>query len=161
VNTKEYNICVKNFSDAVFRFILKNLRHEADAEDLVQTAFERLWSNHREVSFDSAKSYLFTTAYRAMIDLIRKNKRVEYNEILPERQVRNDGENYELKEMLEKGLATLSEIQRSVIMLRDYEGYDYKEIGEIVGLNESQVKVYIFRARQKMQSFIKALQEQV
>jgi RNA polymerase sigma-70 factor (ECF subfamily) len=161
VNTKEYNICVKNCSDGLYRFILKNLRHEADAEDVVQTAFERLWANHAEVSSESAKSYLFTSAYRIMIDLIRKNKRIEYSETLPETAIRNIGENYELKELLEKGLATLSEVQRSVILLRDYEGYDYKEIGEIVNLNESQVKVYIFRARQKLQTFIKQIQEPV
>jgi RNA polymerase sigma-70 factor (ECF subfamily) len=96
-----------------------------------------------------------------MIDLIRKNKRIEYTETLPETAIRNNGENFELKEILEKGLQTLSEVQRSVLLLRDYEGYDYKEIGEIVNLNESQVKVYIFRARQKLQLFIKQVQETV
>lgn len=161
MNAKEYNICVKEHSDAVYRFILKNLRHEADAEDVVQTAFERLWTNHEGVSYESAKSFLFTTAYRAMIDLTRKNKRTTYSETLPEQSVRNNAENFEIRELLEKGLATLSEVQRSVIMLRDYEGYDYREIGEIVGLNESQVKVYIFRARQKLQNFIKGIQEPV
>jgi RNA polymerase sigma-70 factor (ECF subfamily) len=161
VTTKEYNICVKSYSDGAYRFILKNIRHEADAEDVVQTAFERLWMNHANVSFDTAKSYIFTTAYRLMIDLIRKNKRIEYTETLPETEIRNKGENFELKELLEKGLQTLSEVQRSVLLLRDYEGYDYKEIGEIVNLNESQVKVYIFRARQKLQVFIKQVQETV
>jgi RNA polymerase sigma factor (sigma-70 family) len=161
VNAKEYNICVKEHSDAVYRFILKNLRHEADAEDVVQTAFERLWTNHEGISCESAKSFLFTTAYRAMIDLTRKNKRTAYSETLPEQSVRNNAENFEIRELLEKGLSTLSEVQRAVIMLRDYEGYDYREIGEIVGLNESQVKVYIFRARQKLQVFIKGIQELV
>ena len=161
MNAKEYNICVKEHSDAVYRFILKNLRHEADAEDVVQIAFEKLWLNHEKVALQSAKSFLFTTAYRAMIDLIRKNKRTAYDENIPDSQIRNKGEQYELKEILDKGLATLSEIQRSVLLLRDYEGYDYREIGEIIGLNESQVKVYIFRARQKTQTFIKGIQEPV
>jgi RNA polymerase sigma-70 factor (ECF subfamily) len=161
VTTKEYNICVNSYSDGTYRFILKNIRHEADAEDVVQTTFERLWMNHANVSFDTAKSNIFTTAYRLMIDLIRKNKRIEYTETLPETAIRNNGENFELKEILEKGLQTLSEVQRSVLLLRDYEGYDYKEIGEIVNLNESQVKVYIFRARQKLQLFIKQVQETV
>lgn len=159
VTPKEYNICVANYSDAVYRFIVKNLRHQADAEDVVQTAFERLWINHAIVTFEKAKSYLFTTAYRCMIDLIRKAKRIEYAEQLPEQAIRNMGENYEVKELLEKGLKELSEIQRSVLLLRDYEGYNYEEIGEITGLNESQVKVYIFRARQKLQAFIKNIQE--
>ncbi|HXP48902.1 MAG TPA: RNA polymerase sigma factor, partial [Bacteroidia bacterium] len=58
------------------------------------------------------------------------------------------------KEVLNEALNKLPEIQRSVIMLRDYEGYDYNEIGEITGLNESQVKVYIFRARKFLKNYI-------
>jgi RNA polymerase sigma-70 factor (ECF subfamily) len=42
-------------------------------------------------------------------------------------------------------------------MLRDYEGYAYQEIGEITGLNESQVKVYIFRARAALKKYIVSL----
>jgi RNA polymerase sigma factor (sigma-70 family) len=161
VTPKEYNTCVANFSDGVYRFILKNLRHQADAEDVVQTSFERLWINHTSVSFEKAKSYLFTIAYRCMIDLIRKAKRIEYPEQLPEQEVLNMGENYAVKELLEKGLKELSEIQRSVILLRDYEGYSYEEIGKITELKESQVKVYIFRARQKLKSYIKSIEQTV
>jgi RNA polymerase sigma-70 factor (ECF subfamily) len=59
-----------------------------------------------------------------------------------------------LKEVINNALELLPEIQRTVIMLRDYEGYDYAEIGEITNLNESQVKVYIFRARQTLKNYI-------
>jgi RNA polymerase sigma-70 factor (ECF subfamily) len=55
---------------------------------------------------------------------------------------------------LNKGLELLPEIQKSVLLLRDYEGYDYSEIGTITGLNESQVKVYIFRARTFLKNYI-------
>ena len=48
----------------------------------------------------------------------------------------------------------LPEIQRSVVLLRDYEGYSYQEIGEITGLTESQVKVYIYRARLFLKAYI-------
>ena len=47
----------------------------------------------------------------------------------------------------------MSEVQRSVVMLRDYEGYDYSEIGEICKLSESQVKAYIFRARKQLKEY--------
>jgi len=59
---------------------------------------------------------------------------------------------------LNEALNKLPEIQRSVIMLRDYEGYDYNEIGEITGLNESQVKVYIFRARKFLKNYIGSIE---
>ena len=62
--------------------------------------------------------------------------------------------NSELKEILENALAKLPEQQRQLILLRDYEGYSYNEIGEITGLNETQVKVYIFRARKVLKDYI-------
>ena len=73
---KEYNDCVRLYADNVFRFIVKNLRHEEDARDVVQTAFEKLWINRMDVDNEKCKSYLFTVAYNQMIDHLRKVKRV-------------------------------------------------------------------------------------
>ena len=60
----------------------------------------------------------------------------------------------DLKEILDEAVEKLPEIQRSVLLLRDYEGYSYEEIGQITGLNESQVKVYIYRARIFMKNYL-------
>ena len=62
---------------------------------------------------------------------------------------------------LEKALNKLPEIQKSVVLLRDYEGYSYEEIGEICGLKESQVKVYIFRARTFLKNYIGSIEKVV
>jgi len=89
-----------------------------------------------------------------MIDSIRKEKRQIVTDI-SEMPVASDHNHYsDLKEILDEGLRRLSEIQRSVILLRDYEGYSYEEIGEITSLNESQVKVYIYRARVFLKNYI-------
>ncbi|MCR6722423.1 MAG: hypothetical protein NVV59_19505 [Chitinophagaceae bacterium] len=77
---KEYNNCVETWSDNVYRFILKNLRHEDDARDVVQTAFEKMWRNRADVDASRSKSYLFTVAYHQMIDHIRKVKRISLKE---------------------------------------------------------------------------------
>ena len=77
---REYNECVNQYADNVYRFILKNLRHEEDARDIVQTAFEKLWRNRESVESGKSKSYLFTVAYNQMIDHIRKHKRVQLKE---------------------------------------------------------------------------------
>src|SRR5579872_2019820 len=73
---KDYNDCVTNYADNVYRFILKNLRHEEDSRDVVQTAFEKLWKNRHEVEMVKSKSFLFTIAYHQMIDHLRKTKRI-------------------------------------------------------------------------------------
>ncbi|MEM6726257.1 MAG: RNA polymerase sigma factor [Bacteroidota bacterium] len=154
MTAQEYNQCVALYADRVYRFILKNLKHEQDARDVVQQAFEVLWVKHDQVDFKKSRSYLFTTAYNAMIDYLRKVKRMDYVETVPESSYRPEAEQFELKEILQKAIDKLSETQRSVLLLRDYEGYSYKEIAEITELSESQVKVYIFRARKKMQEYL-------
>lgn len=154
MTVKEYNNAVELYSDNVFRFILKNIRDEEKAKDIVQDAFEKMWHKVYEIEALKCKSYLFTTAYRRMIDIIRREKKQgNWNEVSEKSYSHN--RNYsDLSEILQKALAQLSEIQRSVIMLRDYEGYDYNEIGEITNLTLSQVKVYIFRARKILKEYL-------
>lgn len=153
----EYNTCVDKYSDGVYRFILKNTGDEETAKDIVQDAFFKMWEKVKQISYEKSRSYLFTTAYHNMIDLLRKEKRAnEYNEAnLMESVAEN---NYtDIKEVLDEAVSRLPDIQRSVVLLRDYEGYSYEEIGNITGLNESQVKVYIYRARMFLKQYIGSL----
>ncbi|MCC6288611.1 MAG: RNA polymerase sigma factor [Chitinophagaceae bacterium] len=150
---KEYNECVSQYADNVFRFIFKNLRHEEDARDVVQTAFEKLWRNREGVLYEKSKSYLFAVAYNQMIDHIRKGKRVSLkDEFKEETSIQEPKQS--LKRILEEALSRLNETQRSLIMLKDYEGYSYEEIGKITGLSESQVKVYLHRARLQLKEYL-------
>jgi len=146
---KEFNECVTNYADNVYRFILKNLRHEEDARDVVQTAFEKLWKCREEVQAIKSKSYLF---YHRLSPDDRSYPKSEKGTVTGRVQGRvesggNPHPAQDLKKILEKGLARLNETQRSLVLLKDYEGYSYEEIGQITGLNESQVKVYLHRAR--------------
>ena len=151
---KEYNDCVNQHADNVFRFIVKNLRHEEDARDVVQSAFEKLWRHREEVDSNKIKSYLFTVAYNQMIDHIRKAKRVYLKEEFREDSRVINRESNNVKAILQEALARLNETQRSLVMLKDYEGYSYEEIGTIMNLSESQVKVYLHRARLQLKEYI-------
>ena len=151
---REYNECVNLYADNVYRFILKNLRHEEDAKDVVQGAFEKLWLNRKQVENDRSKSYLFTIAYHQMIDHIRKNKRISLKEEFNDDARGTVSPAHDTKRILNEALAKLNEKQRSLVMLKDYEGYSYEEIGKITGLNESQVKVYLHRARLQLREYI-------
>lgn len=154
MTVEEYNTCVDSFADGLYRFILKNIKDNGLAEDIVQDTFEKLWIKIADVTFDKAKSYIYTIGYNAMIDRIRKDKRLVVFE-QEEHNVQTVLPAYsDVKQVLNKALETLSDIQRNVILLRDYQGYSYAEIGEITGLNESQVKVYIYRARLALKEYI-------
>lgn len=155
---KEYNDCVTLYADNVYRFILKNLRLEDDARDVVQTAFEKLWKNRQEVDAAKSKSYLFTIAYHQMIDHLRKVRRIQLREEFREEARVSDKPAHNLKKVLEEALSRLNETQRSLVLLKDYEGYSYAEIGQITGLNESQVKVYLHRARIQLKNYLVRLE---
>jgi len=152
MTTGEYNQSVDLYADRLYRFIYKSLNDIYKAEDIVQDSYEKLWRNVKNVNFDKVRSYLFTTAYHTMIDRLRKEKKTSLTDKLPETSHENSYS--DLSEILHEGLTRLPDIQRVVLLLRDYEGYSYKEIGELTDLTESQVKVYIYRARVFLKKFI-------
>jgi RNA polymerase sigma-70 factor (ECF subfamily) len=150
----EFNTCVDQYADNLYRFILKTVRDKDIAKDIVQDTYEKLWLKVSEVESSNAKSYMFTTGYRTMIDFLRREKKKQqwddgYEETHSHSKQYND-----LKQVLQEAIDKLPEDQKAVILLRDYEGYDYKEIGDITGLSESQVKVYIFRGRQFLKNYL-------
>lgn len=150
----EYNAAVDAHSDGIYRFALKHLRDEELAKDVVQESFARLWSRVDQVEAAKAKSYLFTTAHHAMVDEVRKGSRSRRMEEHHEELRHTSQDQPDMKEVLDAALARLPAIQRSVVLLRDLEGYAYEEIAELTGLNLAQVKVYIYRGRTALKEYI-------
>ena len=154
MTVNDYNKSVSLYSDRIYRFVLKSIRDVHKAEDIVQDSYEKLWKNFENVNAEKVKSYLFTTAYHTMIDIIRKDKRSVFYDDLELKEESHENNYSDLSEILTEALGRLPEIQRMVLLLRDYEGYSYHEIGELTALNESQVKVYIYRARVFLKKYI-------
>jgi RNA polymerase sigma factor (sigma-70 family) len=154
MTVKEYNRSVEEFADSVYRFIRGNIKDDERANDIVQDSYERLWMHVAEIEYIVVKSWLFSTAYHIMIDIIRKEKRMTNLELIHEKEMIHESQYNDLNEILHKALDHLPEQQKSSVMLRDYEGYSYKEIGEITGLNEAQVKTNIYRGRVALKNFI-------
>lgn len=153
----DYNSCVKEWADAVFRFARKCTGNEEDARDVVQGSFEVLWQKRKDVAREKAKSFLFQVAYRQSVDQYRKQKRIslgepnEYEHITTTKQT-------DLKRVLDRALLQLDEQSRALVLLKDYEGYRYEEIGQITGLTESQVKVYLHRARKTLKNYLVSIE---
>jgi len=154
---KEYNKIVDLYSDSLYRFLLKSCKEEELSKDIVQDTFEKLWIHLDKVDFKKAKSYLFTMAYRKLIDVFRKTKLKQKFENQIDELV-HDQQYSDLDELLQKATNQLPEIQRTVVLLRDYEGYSYDEIAQITNLSASQVKVYIYRARVYLKNYIGSIE---
>lgn len=149
----DYNVCVKEWADALFRFACKCTGNEEDARDIVQNSFEVLWQKKKNVQPEKGKAFLFQVAYNQSIDLYRKQSRVDYKkEIRTERSVAPTGS--DLKQVLDRALSKLDEQSRALVLLKDYEGYRYDEIAQITGLSDSQVKVYLHRARKTLKDYL-------
>lgn len=155
MKNSEYNQLVTDCSDGLYRYALKLTNSEQHAQDMVQDAFEKIWIKKKQINFEKGKSYLFRTVHNLYIDYFRRSKIIHFEEEGKATNTPNlSTYHVDLSEILEKSLNQLNEIQKSAILLRDYEGYNYAEIGELLDLSEAQVKVTIFRARKKLQKLI-------
>lgn len=150
----DYNRAVDLWADGLYRFVLKNISDSEKSKDIIQDCFEKMWIHRENIDTEKVKSYLFTTAHHTMIDVIRKEKHatpLDWKKVAE--PIVNHGYS-DLQEVLHKAVQLLPEMQRSVVMLRDYEGYSYREISEITGITDVQVKVYIYRARVFLKGYI-------
>jgi RNA polymerase sigma-70 factor (ECF subfamily) len=154
MTVKEYNRSVELYADPVYRFIRANIKDEERANDIVQDSYEKLWRHVAEIDFSVVKSWLFSTAYHTMIDVIRKEKKVTNLEESYEASLIHESQYSDLNEILHAALERLPENQKTSVLLRDYEGYSYKEIGEITCQTEAQVKINIYRGRLALKSYI-------
>lgn len=152
MSVQRYNQSVHEYTNRVCRFVDKLLVDRIAAKDITQETYLRLWENKDKIDFDKVRSWLFTTAYRLSMDHIQRNKRFVDESFIPDRW--EDEKNIDLKKIIDESLSLLSDLQRSIILLKDYEGYSYIEIGEILNLTDAQVKVYLFRARKKIKEYI-------
>lgn len=153
MDVESYNACTQQLADALFRFARKCTGHEEDARDVVQNSFEILWQKRKDVAQEKAKAFLFQVAYRQAIDNYRKKERMTYKEEVEtnERQLMG---NPDLKRVLDRALDRLDEQSRALVLLKDYEGYKYEEIARITGLTDTQVKVYLHRARKTLKDYL-------
>lgn len=151
MEVNEYNACVKEWADALFRFACKSTGQPSDAHDVVQNCFEVLWQKRKDVEKAKGKAFLFQVAYNQSVDNFRKRSKVAYKEI-PE-DVVSPG-NPDLKKVLDRALTRLDEQSRALVLLKDYEGYRYEEIAQITGLTDAQVKVYLHRARKVLKEYL-------
>jgi RNA polymerase sigma-70 factor (ECF subfamily) len=153
MDIKEYNLIVDKYSDDLFRFALRYTGDEDESNDAVQDSFVTLWEHHWEVGTDGAKGYFMRVLYRRLVNRYRQRKKLAREEMIPGESY-NPHNDYELHDSIEKMLATLTGEQRMLLLLRDLEGYSYKEMAEMTGLSEQQVMTYLYRARVKARKYL-------
>ena len=157
-----FALAVQRYSDTVFRAAMHNCSCTADAEDVVQDTMIRVWNKRDEwPQFESIEAYCLTIARNLAID---RSQKMEAQNLQLTSEVREMPDTLtpydrlaqnEQMQLVHRLVNELPERQRTIMQLRDVEGKSYKEIAVVLNLTEEQVKVNLFRARQKVkQRFI-------
>lgn len=158
----DYNNVIDELSAPLYRYAFHFMRNKEDAKDIVQDVFEKLWLNRKKIELERVKSWLYRCTHNAMVNFLNKRSRTRYmdSQSLPEKPILPDS-HFESMQLVERVVNILPPIQKSIILLRDIEGYSYDDIGQILDLSPSQVKVYLFRARMKIKKQLKGLNKLV
>lgn len=151
----------------LYRLALRITLNNAEAEDIVQETLIKVWNKREEwQQIDSIEAFSMTVCRNIALDSLKRKS--NDNDTLDENntaEIASSSNPYE--QMLQKDrielvrqlINSLPEKQRSCMQLRDFEGKQYKEIAEILGISEEQVKVNIFRARQSVKQKYKELDD--
>ncbi len=160
----KFRTLVNRHQDQVYSLALYLLRNQAEAEDVSQETYIKLWQNIAEIDEDRAKAWLLKVTRNACLDRFRArrqtkgqissldNLNVETLEEIssekdePSREVRHE----QLSHWLRDAIDTLKEPYKSLIVLRDMKQHSYDHIATTLSLNLNQVKSYLFRARQQL-----------
>ena len=145
--------------DKLYRLALRITLDRAEAEDIVQDTMIRVWNKRDEwAQFNSIEAFCLTVARNLAIDRSQKSE-AQNIELTTETQEMSDGstperqlERSEQMDLVRKLINELPEKQRTIIQLRDIEEKSYKEIADVMQLTEDQVKVMLFRARQRIKA---------
>lgn len=129
------------------------VRNRSLSQDIVQDCFLSLWKNHHNVEYEKAKTYLVSTAYHIVVSHRRKisvesNYRKEIEEGISKNAY--DGSADAINYYLDK----LPRNYKDALVLRDMQGYSYKDIATVMDCSIENVKIIIYRARKMMKKLI-------
>ncbi len=151
---QHFQTMVKQHQNRVYTLAVYMLRDHAEAEDITQETYIKLWQRLEKTNEEVSRAWLLQVARNGCIDRIRKRRRLtnEVPEIEDHRGPAFQMEQDQLGKWLKDSIANLGEPYRSLIVLRDIQQYSYNEIAEMLEISLSQVKVYLFRARQQLRT---------
>lgn len=104
MTTNEYNNCVDNYADNIYRFVLKHIKNVDATRDIVQETFAKVWVKRETIEFSKARSYFFTTAHHTLIDTVRKEKYMQDETAIDREYYQKPIGNLDLQEQLEEAL---------------------------------------------------------
>jgi RNA polymerase sigma-70 factor, ECF subfamily len=165
-DTEAFGELVSKYSTKIFTMVYCILGDENDAWDLAQEGFLKAWrSIHRFEARSSFYTWLYSITMNLTIDSLRRKGRrqeVELDDAIPSflPGPRLNCERAEIREQVNAALAQLSPEHRAVVVLKELEDMQYREIAEVLNVSMGTVMSRLFYGRKKLQSILKPLYNQ-
>lgn len=176
-DSNSFRPLVERYQGRLFAMVCGMVRNPEDARDITHLTFVKAWQNLKSFRIDSSfYTWIYRIAMNQAIDHVRRNKRRktsafdeavgardEDGTMLEQHHVDNPARALQRKELHEKIYAALDELSeeaREVILLREVEGFSYKEIADTMNIPEGTVMSRLFYARKKLQAILKGEREE-
>jgi len=166
-DTEAFDELVSKYSAKIFTMVYGMVRNEHDASDLVQEGFLKAWRSIQEFEGRSSfYTWLYRITMNVTVDSLRRKRQREEIELIdaiasslpsPRASCRRT----EIQEKIESALAKLSPEHRAVVVLKELEGLQYREIAEVLNLPVGTVMSRLFYARKKLQSLLRPIYYQI
>ena len=164
MTAEEFKINLLPLKNKLFGLAIRLLNNRQEAEDVVQEIYLKIWNMRENLSkYKSKEGLMVKMTYNLCLDRI-KSKSNKFSSLSYD--VSNDEndsphDHIERKELVQKVKQLINELpeqQKSIIHLRDIEGYDYDEIVDITGFKLNYIRVNLSRARKKIRETIQKIQ---
>lgn len=160
---KQFETAKHQHRHRLFSYAWYSLRSRADAEDIVQEAFLKLWENRESVEQLQVGAWLMRVTQNLIVDHLRRRKarlqwtdsETELDEI-PQENAQDTQHQGTLKRIVEHSIAKLTDPYRTTLILREIQGLNYQEIADILRVSVDHVKTDLFRGRRKLREIVSA-----
>ncbi|WP_258100024.1 RNA polymerase sigma factor [Marinoscillum pacificum] len=160
-NTRAFGDLVDQYQVRVYNFVLNILRNEEDAHEVVQDTFLKVYKSLNTFRGESKLStWMLRIAYFACMTRLRKVKPVlvdieNHSSSFEGNNVHDQAELGDMRSVLAQALEGLTEDEKGIVTLYYYNDQSIKEICEIMGLKDSNVKIILHRSRKKMSEVLR------
>ena len=170
-DTAAFEELVSRYRGKVYGLAYGMVRNDQDAQDLCQETFIRAWQSLEAFRGQSSfYTWLYRIVHNLTIDMVRRRSRatmVEFDERIGREETggepvalihklpSDDAHNKDVREAIDRALEQLSPEHREVILLKDFEGLEYKEIAKVVGCSAGTVMSRLFYGRRHLQRLLK------
>jgi len=166
LDSLKFEILIKQYKNNIYSYALYMMKNRMDADDITQEVFIKIWNNINNFNIKAAKSWIMRTTHNLCIDYLRKRQTSQKKEVNIDSNINISGagtltdtevrlRKNLLKDKIKHGIETLPDNLKSVFIMYELQGFKYNEISETLSMPLNSVKVYLMRARKKLQEDLK------